>query len=162
MLKRLFGSKNADADTQEALYRKIWLAGLGAYSKGAEEISQLSERGLSLFDELLERGKELESSTVERVSEASTQTKEAFEAQLHSQVQKVTGLEAEQLEELESKIDRLTTLVDKMAEEKAAAKAAPKVTATPKTPPKAAPKAAPKPAAKPAAKTPRRTTNKPA
>lgn len=156
MLKKLFGSKaTADVDAQEALYRKIWLAGLGAYSKGAEEIGQLSERGFGLFDELMERGKELESSTVEKVSEASTQTKEAFESQLHSQVQKVTGLEVEQLDELETKIDRLTALVDKMAAEKAAAAKAAKP-----APAKAAPKAAPKAAAKPAAKTTRRTTTK--
>merc|ERR1711871_1407364 len=107
MFKKLFGKGGNDVASQEALYRKIWLAGLGAYSKGSEELSQISDRGLGLFDELLERGKQLESSTVEKVSEASTQTKEAFESQLHSQVQKVTGLEADQLEELEAKIDRL-------------------------------------------------------
>ncbi|MBY5993470.1 phasin family protein [Ferrimonas balearica] len=100
---------------QEALARKIWLAGLGAYAKGAKEVSTLSERGRSWFDELLERGRELENQTKNRVKDAADQTQQAMTQQVNARVQRFTGLDPHQLDELDAKLDQLTDVVDKLA-----------------------------------------------
>ncbi|MBW3165263.1 phasin family protein [Ferrimonas balearica] len=129
---------------QEAMARKIWLAGLGAYAKSAKEVTNLSERGRTWFEELMERGRELENQTKTQVKDAASQTQQAMTQQINARVQRFTGLDPHQLDELDNKLDQLTDVVDKLA----AAKAAP-----------AAPAAEVKAEAKPA---PRRTTRKPA
>jgi polyhydroxyalkanoate synthesis regulator phasin len=54
-----------NAATAEEMARKVWLAGLGAYGKGYEEltgrIETLSSESNKLFDELVAKGAKLES-----------------------------------------------------------------------------------------------------
>ncbi len=104
---------------REAMVHNIWLAGLGAYAKSADEVGQLKQKGQSLFDELIERGRQVERSTKDQVSDAATQTTEAFEARLHGVVQKLTGLDAARLEVLDSKIEQLSHKVEQLINMKA-------------------------------------------
>lgn len=105
---------------QEAMARKIWLAGLGAYAKSAKEVTNLSERGRTWFEELMERGRELENQTKTRVKDAASQTQEAVTQQMNARVQRFTGLDPHQLDELDTKLDQLAEVVDKLATTKVA------------------------------------------
>ncbi len=90
----------------------IWLAGLGAYAKSADEVNQLSDKGKSLFDELIERGRAVESKTKERVHTARSHTSVAIEERVHTMVQKLIGVDNERLDRVDDKIDQLTSNIE--------------------------------------------------
>ncbi|GAA4897417.1 phasin-related domain-containing protein [Ferrimonas pelagia] len=110
---------NTRAEQEEAMARKIWLAGLGAYAKGTKELNQLSNKSRSWLDELVERGREMEHQTKNRLKDAQEQTQVAVEQQLNSRMQRITGLDPRQLDELDAKLDQLTAVVEQLAQAKA-------------------------------------------
>ena len=61
------------AATAEEMARKVWLAGLGAYGKGYEEVKgrfeALSTDSNKLFDELVVKGEKLEAEGKDKVKE---------------------------------------------------------------------------------------------
>ena len=61
------------ANSAEEMARKIWLAGLGAYGKGYEEvkgrIESLSTESNKLFDELVVKGEKLEAEGKDKVKQ---------------------------------------------------------------------------------------------
>ncbi|MFT5671259.1 MAG: polyhydroxyalkanoate synthesis regulator phasin, partial [Glaciecola sp.] len=65
------------ASTAEEMARKIWLAGLGAYGKGYEEvkgrIEALSTDSNKLFDELVVKGQKLETEGKGKVEEVKNE-----------------------------------------------------------------------------------------
>lgn len=144
----------------DEMLRNIWLAGLGAYAKSAEEVGQLSARGQSLFDELIARGKKVEESTRERVAHAAEQGSELVEGRVQRLMQKAAGMDGGKLEQLNDKLDNLSRQVESLLKAKGMAPlaepAAPqpvaKVAARPAAKPKAPAKAAATPTARPAAK----------
>ncbi|PSW06215.1 phasin-related domain-containing protein [Photobacterium lipolyticum] len=97
---------------RDAMVYNIWLAGLGAYAKSADEVNQLSDKGKSLFDELVERGHAVESKTKERVHTARNQTSIAIEERVHQMVQKFIGIDNERLNRVDDKIDQLTANIE--------------------------------------------------
>lgn len=142
--------------TAEDMARKVWLAGIGAYGKGYEEIKgrfeALSSDSNKLFDELVVKGRKLENEAKGKVEDVANEVvaKTEVESRIDT-VRSKLGLNNtdndQKIEELSAKIDALTLAVAKMA-----AKPAPKpvVKTVVKKP---VVKAATKPAAKPAAKT---------
>ena len=144
----------------DEMLRNIWLAGLGAYAKSAEEVGQLSARGQSLFDELIARGKKVEESTRERVAHAAEQGSELVEGRVQRLMQKAAGMDGGKLEQLNDKLDNLSRQVESLLKAKgmaplaepAASQPVAKVAARPAAKPKAPAKAAAAPAARPAAK----------
>lgn len=117
---------------RDAMVYNIWLAGLGAYAKSAEEVNQLSDKGKSLFDELIERGREVESKTKERVHTARSHTSVAIEERVHSMVQKLIGIDNERLDRVDDKIDQLTASIEALVERQQEKKPAAKKTAAAK------------------------------
>jgi ElaB/YqjD/DUF883 family membrane-anchored ribosome-binding protein len=114
---------------RDAMVYNIWLAGLGAYAKSAEEVNQLSDKGKSLFDELIERGREVESKTKERVHTARSHTSVAIEERVHNMVQKLIGIDNDRLDRVDDKIDQLTANIEALlARQQEAAKPAAKKT----------------------------------
>ncbi|MGF1724949.1 phasin-related domain-containing protein [Photobacterium nomapromontoriensis] len=107
---------------RDAMVYNIWLAGLGAYAKSAEEVNQLSGKGKSLFDELIERGRAVESKTKERVHTARSQTSVAIEERMHGMVQKLIGIDNERLDRVDDKIDQLTANIEALLERQQADK----------------------------------------
>ncbi len=97
---------------RDAMVYNIWLAGLGAYAKSADEVNQLSGKGKSLFDELIERGRSVESNTKERVHTARSQTSVAIEERMHQMVQGFIGIDNERLDRVDDKIDQLTANIE--------------------------------------------------
>jgi polyhydroxyalkanoate synthesis regulator phasin len=120
------------AATAEEMARKVWLAGLGAYGKGYEEVKgrfeALSTDSNKLFDELVVKGEKLESEGKGKVKDV--QTKVVAKTEIESRIETVrtklglnnTDTETK-IEELNTKIDALTAAVAKLATKPAVKKA---------------------------------------
>lgn len=102
--------------------RNIWLAGLGAYGKGSEVITdkldKAYEESNQLFNELVNKGTEIQTSL-----EAKIKAKTQFESKV-DEVREKLGLNSDvsdsQIDELTAKVDALTTIVTELAEKKLA------------------------------------------
>jgi polyhydroxyalkanoate synthesis regulator phasin len=120
------------AATAEEIARKVWLAGLGAYGKGYEEVKgrfeALSTDSNKLFDELVVKGEKLETEGKGIVKEVSTKvaTKTEIETRIET-VRTKLGLNNtdsdQKIEDLNTKIDALTAAVAKLAAKPAVKKA---------------------------------------
>jgi len=120
------------AATAEDMARKVWLAGLGAYGKGYEEVKgrfeALSTDSNKLFNELVVKGEKLETEGKGKVEEVKTKVAEKTE--IESRIETVrtklgfNNTDTDQkIEELSAKIDALTTAVAKLAAKPAVKKA---------------------------------------
>jgi polyhydroxyalkanoate synthesis regulator phasin len=119
------------AATAEDMARKVWLAGLGAYGKGYEEVKgrfeTLSTDSNKLFDELVVKGEKLETEGKGRVEEVKTKvvSKTELEARIETVRTKLGFNNTDsdkKIEELSDKIDALTAAVAKLASIPAAKK----------------------------------------
>jgi polyhydroxyalkanoate synthesis regulator phasin len=117
------------AATAEEMARKVWLAGIGAYGKGYEEVKgrfeALSTDSNKLFDELVLKGEKLETEGKGKVKDV--QTKVAAKTEIETRIETVRtklGLNNtdsdKKIEELSTKIDALTAAVAKLAAQPAA------------------------------------------
>jgi polyhydroxyalkanoate synthesis regulator phasin len=120
------------AANAEDMARKVWLAGIGAYGKGYEEVKgrfeALSTDSNKLFDELVIKGEKLETEGKDKVKEV--QTKVAAQTEIETRIETVRnklGLNNtdsdKKIEELSDKIDALTAAVAKLAAKPAVKKA---------------------------------------
>lgn len=120
------------AASAEDMARKVWLAGLGAYGKGYEEVKgrfeALSTDSNKLFTELVAKGEKLETEGKGKVEEVKTKVAEKTE--IDSRIETVrsklgfNNTDTDQkIEELSAKIDALTDAVAKLAAKPAAKKA---------------------------------------
>jgi polyhydroxyalkanoate synthesis regulator phasin len=116
------------AATAEEMARKVWLAGLGAYGKGYEEVKgrfeALSTDSNKLFDELVVKGEKLEAEGKYKVKEVKT--KVAAKTEIEARIETVSTKlgfnntnSDDKIEELNAKIDALTDAVAKLAAKKA-------------------------------------------
>ena len=116
------------ATSAEEMARKIWLAGLGAYGKGYEEvkgrIESLSAESNKLFDELVVKGEKLETEGKGKVQQvkADVLAKTEIESRIETVRSKLgfgkNEVEAEtetKIEALSSKIDKLTAAIAKLS-----------------------------------------------
>ena len=112
------------AASAEEMARKVWLAGLGAYGKGYEEVKgrfeALSTDSNKLFDELVVKGEKLEAEGKDKVKEVKTKVaaKTEIEARIETVSNKLgfnTSNSDLRIEELNAKIDALTDAVAKLA-----------------------------------------------
>jgi polyhydroxyalkanoate synthesis regulator phasin len=120
------------ASTAEDMARKVWLAGLGAYGKGYEEltgrIEALSTDSNKFFDELVAKGEKLEAEGKVKVEEvkndvvAKTEIESRIEA-VRSKLGFSNTDNDQKIEDLSAKIDALTTAVAQLAVESAGKKA---------------------------------------
>jgi polyhydroxyalkanoate synthesis regulator phasin len=104
------------AKLRSTMMYNIWLAGLGAYAKSGDEVNQLTNKGRSLFEELVERGRVVESQTQEKVHTMKSQTSVALEERIQRTIQRLLGVDAEFLDELDIKLDKLAEQVEGLAE----------------------------------------------
>ena len=160
----------------EKYSRKIWLAGLGIYSK-------IDQDGSKLFDTLVKDGEKAEKQAKSSVDSAKATAKsatsrvgdvkdralgkwseleEAFDKRLNSAISRLGVPSRNEVKALHQQVDTLTKQIEKLtgasvksvsakAPAKPLAKAAPKAAAKPAAKTAAAKPAAAKPAAKPAA-----------
>jgi polyhydroxyalkanoate synthesis regulator phasin len=115
----------------EEMARKIWLAGLGAYGKGYEEVKgrfeSLSTDSNKLFDELVVKGEKLEVEGKDKVKQVKDDVlaKTELESRIETVRSKFAFTKADnkndtKIEDLSSKIDALTAAVAKLATAKKA------------------------------------------
>lgn len=120
------------AATAEEMARKVWLAGLGAYGKGYEEltgrIEALSADSNKFFDELVAKGQKLEAEGKVKVTEVKNDV--VAKTELESRIETVrsklgfNNTDTDQkIEDLSAKIDALTAAVAKLAANSAKTKA---------------------------------------
>ena len=112
------------ANSAEEMARKIWLAGLGAYGKGYEEvkgrIETLSTESNKLFDELVVKGEKLETEGKDKVKQVKDDVlaKTDVESRIET-VRTKLGFgktdEEVKLEELSLKIEELTAAIAKLS-----------------------------------------------
>ena len=112
------------ASTAEEMARKIWLAGIGAYGEGFEEvkgrIESLSTDSSKFFDELVAKGEKLETEGKDKVKQVKSDV--VAKADIDGRIETVrskfgfnkTGNE-KKVEELNAKNDALTAAVAKLA-----------------------------------------------
>lgn len=127
-------------DSVQKFARNVWLAGLGAYGKGAQTVTETLDKAYvesnQLFNDLVDRGTEIQTSL-----EAKLKQQTVFERKV-DEVREKLGLNQdisdEQIEALTAKVDALTEIVAELAqkrlaqataESKAAAKVEGKTTA---------------------------------
>jgi len=117
------------AATAEDMARKVWLAGLGAYGKGYEEVKgrfeTLSTDSNKLFNELVVKGEKLETEGKGKVEEVKTKVAEKTEIETRIETVRTklgfNNTDTDQkVEELSAKIDALTEAVAKLAAAKKA------------------------------------------
>ncbi len=102
-------------ETTEDVTRKIWLAGLGAYGKGFDEIQgryeKINDGANRIFDELVSKGEKIEEDTKVKIKEKT------LVDQRVQDVRKKLGFDSSdtdtKIEELTAKIDQLTATVEK-------------------------------------------------
>jgi polyhydroxyalkanoate synthesis regulator phasin len=120
------------ASTAEDMARKVWLAGLGAYGKGYEEltgrIEALSTDSNKFFDELVAKGEKLEAEGKVKVEEVKNDV--VAKTEIESRIETVRSKlgfsntdNDQKIEDLSAKIDALTTAVAQLTVESAAKKA---------------------------------------
>ncbi|MBM3106307.1 phasin family protein [Pseudomonas sp. V1] len=169
------GKKNSDKESSswvggiEKYSRKIWLAGLGIYSK-------IDQDGNKLFESLVKDGEKAEKQAKGSVDAAKASAKsatsrvgdvkdralgkwseleEAFDKRLNSAISRLGVPSRNEVKALHQQVDTLTKQIEKLtgASVKPASSKAAATKAAAKPLAKTAPKAAAKPAAKPVAKT---------
>jgi polyhydroxyalkanoate synthesis regulator phasin len=120
------------ASTAEDMARKVWLAGLGAYGKGYEEltgrIEALSTDSNKFFDELVAKGEKLEAEGKVKVEEVKNDI--VAKTEIESRIEMVRSKlgfsntdNDQKIEDLSAKIDALTTAVAQLTVESADKKA---------------------------------------
>jgi len=112
----------ATKDKVQSFARNVWLAGLGAYGKGSETITNKLDKAYEdsnqLFNELVCKGSEIQTSL-----EAKIKEKTHFESKV-DEVRDKLGLNPtdsdEQIDALTAKVDALTDIVAELAARKLA------------------------------------------
>lgn len=91
-------------------------AGFGVYGTILDEASKSSDKATQLFESLIERGTQVEPKLKEQISAifAKKITLESIETKAQSITSRFTGVQGSKLNELESKIDLLTTMVSEL------------------------------------------------
>jgi len=123
------------AATAEEIARNVWLAGIGAYGKGYEEVKgrfeTLSADSNKMFADLVAKGEKIEAEGKVKVEEVKA--KVAAKTEVESRVEAVrtklglNNTDADQkIEELSAKLDALTAAVAKLAAKPATKTAAKK------------------------------------
>ena len=101
----------------EALTKKIWLAGLGAYGRSFDEVQERFDKANSdrkkFFDELVERGEKLQAVTEDRIKEGRSDLESRFD-KLKGFAKSPSSV-SEQLDAVNSKLDALSKDVKKIA-----------------------------------------------
>lgn len=104
----------------QSFARNIWLAGLGAYGKGSETVSEKLDKAYEesnqLFNDLVSKGTEIQTSL-----EAKIKAKTQFEDKV-DEVREKLGLNTDvsdaQIDELTAKVEALTVIVTELAQKK--------------------------------------------
>jgi len=96
-------------------------AGFGVYGTIVDEASKSSDKATQLFESLVERGTQVEPKVKEQVSSLLGKkiSLESIETKAQSITSRFTGVQGQKLNEVESKIDLLATMISELKTEPA-------------------------------------------
>ncbi|MDX2322276.1 MAG: hypothetical protein QNK26_16950 [Moritella sp.] len=96
-------------------------AGFGVYGTIIDEASKSSDKATQLFESLVERGAQVEPQVKEQVSALLGKriSLESIETKAQSITGRFTGVQGQKLNEVESKIDLLATMISELKTEPA-------------------------------------------
>ena len=96
-------------------------AGFGVYGTIVDEASKSSDKATQLFESLVERGTQVEPQVKEQVSALLGKkiSLESIETKAQSITGRFTGVQGQKLNEVESKIDLLATMISELKTEPA-------------------------------------------
>lgn len=109
-------------DTVQKFARNVWLAGLGAYGKGAQTVTDTIDKAYvesnQLFNDLVDKGTEIQTNL-----EAKLKQQTVFETKV-DEVREKLGLNQNvsdaQIDALAAKVDALTEIIAELAQKKLA------------------------------------------
>ena len=115
------------AEKTEEMTRKIWLAGLGAYGQGLDNLQQgyekMNDQAREFFDELVARGEKVEKETKdgvkttrEKIKDQADKNKEALSEQFSELREKMSGNMHMPSFDREELVDELQTRITKLSE----------------------------------------------
>ncbi len=112
----------ATTDKVNKFARNVWLAGLGAYGRSSETLTQKLDKAYEesnqLFNDLVSKGTEIQTTIDSKIKEQNV-----FERKV-DEVREKLGLNQsvseQQIDELTSKVDALTSIVTTLAEQRLA------------------------------------------
>jgi hypothetical protein len=96
-------------------------AGFGVYGTILDEASKSSDKATQLFESLVERGTQVEPKLKEKASGlfAKKISLDSIETKAQSITSRFTGVQGQQLNEVEAKIDQLTVMISELKAEPA-------------------------------------------
>ena len=94
-------------------------AGFGVYGTIVDEAAKSSDKATALFESLVERGNQVEPQVKEQVSALLGKkiTLNSIEAKAQKISSRFTGVQGKKLDEVESKIDHLATMISELKTE---------------------------------------------
>ncbi|MEJ2763775.1 hypothetical protein VV869_07295 [Photobacterium sp. MCCC 1A19761] len=106
-------------ETGESALKQVVWAGLGAYSKGIEQVGMAQHLVTKRFTSLVEQGQHVETETLSRVKHTKAAMLARTETQLNDALRKTCGVDRNRLSSVEAKIDQLQLAVDKLVKQAA-------------------------------------------
>jgi hypothetical protein len=114
MLKNIIGSVKSATSVGEETARTVYLAGLGAYSKGMEQKQQTQGLLSNQFRALVDKGEYVEAENKQRIDSTKKVVLGNVEKQVNYVIRRTSGIDRTKLSGLEERIDTLTAAVDKL------------------------------------------------
>ncbi|MCW8327677.1 phasin family protein [Photobacterium sp. SDRW27] len=101
---------------ETSLKTAVW-AGLGAYSKGIEQVGMAQHLAVKRFSGLVEKGQEVETETLKRFKTTQSAIVSRAESEFNRGLNMTCGIDRDRLTDFEAKVDRLQQAVEKLAKE---------------------------------------------
>lgn len=116
---KMIGNIKSVTETGESALKQVVWVGLGAYSKGIEQVGMAQHLVTKRFTALVDQGQQVETETLSRVKDTTAAVRQRTEAQLNHTLRKTCGFDRDRLSTFEEKVDRLQLAVDQLAKQAA-------------------------------------------
>ncbi|MGR5066679.1 phasin-related domain-containing protein [Photobacterium sp. DNB22_13_2] len=113
--KKLIGSVKSATQMGESSVRTVLWAGLGAYSKGTEQVGMAQHMMAKQLQDLVSKGSDVETEMVERIQETKRGLFGQAESQFNRGFNATCGIDRDRMSNFEKKVDHLQEIVEKLA-----------------------------------------------
>jgi polyhydroxyalkanoate synthesis regulator phasin len=113
--KKIIGSVKSATQLGESSVRTVIWAGLGAYSKGAEQVGMAQHLATKQFQDLVSKGNVVESEMIERIQDTKKSLFGQAESTFNHTLNSTCGIDRDRMSSFEKKVDHLQEMVEKLA-----------------------------------------------
>lgn len=113
--KKIIGTVKSATQMGESSVRTVIYAGLGAYSKGTEQVGMAQHMVSKQVQDLVSKGSEVETEMVERIKDTKRGLFGQAESQFNHAFNATCGIDRDRLSNFEEKVDRLQEMVEKLS-----------------------------------------------